>query len=211
MAAIQYHPRADTLVSVAVSELQRELNDTWSQVRDTSGKAASLLRMEKEAQRTGDNLQLVEEGIHSLENFVAMVNQPGDLSLTQLEKLVEMLADDNLPVDKANKDIGRMSELATQLENLAHQMENTDGEALDGLIVRLREYALRWRDGQKRIQALEQRWQDGMVTMRVFGELSRRRPLTTTERIRMLHASVIHTPVVQDPSDSREDWYEFDA
>ncbi|MCY4525933.1 MAG: hypothetical protein OXB89_04935 [Anaerolineaceae bacterium] len=211
MAAIQYQPAADTLVSVTMSELQRELNDTWSQEQDTSGKAASLLRMEKEARRTGTNLQNVEEGIQALENFVTLVDQPAKLSMTRLEGVVEMLADGKSPAGWAVKDSGRMSELVVQLENLAEQMEETDRIAFRNLIVRLREYALRWKDGQKRIQALEQRWQDGMVSMRIFGELSRRRPLTTTERIRMLHASVIHTPVVQDPSDSREDWYEYDA
>ncbi len=211
MVAIQYQPSVETMVYATMSELQRELNDTWSKVEDAPGKAASLLRMEREARRTGANLQEVEKGIQDLENFVALVDQPGKLSLTQLERLAGMLADGNLPVDRAAQGVGRMSELAAQMEKLAEQMEKTDKAAFRRLIVRLREYASRWRNGQKRIQILEQHWQDRMMSMKVLGELGKRRPLSRTERIQMLHASVIHTPVIKDPSDSREDWYDNDG
>ena len=50
-----------------------------------------------------------------------------------------------------------------------------------------------------------------MYSLHLLGELAKRRPLTTRERILMLHASVIDTPVVKDPSDRREDWYEYDG
>jgi len=207
MAAIPYQPSAETPVSVTISELQRELHDTWSQVQDASGKAASLMRMEKEIRRAGANLQDVEKGIHDLEHFVTLNDQPGELSQTQLEKVVEMMAGDNLPVDLAAKNLDWMSELVAQLEKLAEQMEETDRFAFGDLINRLRRYASRWRDGQKRIQTLEQHWQDGMLSMRVLGELGKRRPLSKTERRLLLRASVIRTRVIQDPSDSREDLY----
>lgn len=76
---------------------------------------------------------------------------------------------------------------------------------------RFRQHAQLSLETRERTLELARRWRDELVTMKYLGELSRRRPLTTTERIQMLHASVIHTPVIQDPSDSREDWYDYDG
>ena len=166
------------------------------------------MRMEKEARRAGANLQDFENGIHDLEHFVSLNDRPGALSQTQLEKVVEMMAGDELPVDLAAKNLDKMSELAAQLEKLAEQMEETDRFAFRNLIDRLGRYASRWRDGQKRIQTLEKHWQDGMMSMRILGELGKRRPLSKVEKRLLLRASVIRTPVIQDPSDSREDWYD---
>ncbi len=50
-----------------------------------------------------------------------------------------------------------------------------------------------------------------MLAMKLLVELGKRRSLTTEEKIQLTHVSVIHTPVIQQPSDCRADWYDDDG
>lgn len=76
---------------------------------------------------------------------------------------------------------------------------------------RFRQHAQLSLETRERTLELARHWRGEQVTLKHLGELSRRRPLTKEEKILMIHASVIYTPVVQDPSDSREDWYDYDV
>lgn len=76
---------------------------------------------------------------------------------------------------------------------------------------RFRQHAQLSLETRERTLELARHWRGEQVTLKHLGELSRRRPLTKEEKILMIHASVIYTPVVQDPSDSREDWYDYNG
>lgn len=60
----------------------------------------------------------------------------------------------------------------------------------------------------KRILTQTHRWQDEMWAMKLLTELGRRRPLTTEEKIQLTQVSIIHGPIIQQPSDRRADWYD---
>ncbi len=154
------------------------------------------------------NLDWIEHGICDLEGFVGNVGQPATLTQGQLEMLAGLMEEKGLPVERAVASCDDMAALADLLENAADLVEIPARPADHELHRRLKDTAARWRAGRQRVLQLEQQWKHGMYSLRLLGELAKRRPLTKGEKILMLHASVIDTPVVKDPSDRREDWYD---
>ena len=211
MAAVNLQTSGVAGFPASLSTLQGHLDDTWSQLVDLPIKAGSLKRVYKEAERVEANIRHIENEIPALEAFVETVATPEQLTRQQLERVVQMSAEAGQPFGNTVENAGRMGELADQLEGLAGRMAASDRVTFRELIERMRLCAGRWRQGQERIQAVAQRWRDEMIALRLLGELGKRRPLTTTERILMLRASVIDTPVIHDPSDCRVDWYDDDG
>ncbi len=68
----------------------------------------------------------------------------------------------------------------------------------------------RTRKLEAKARELTREWNDGLL-LELFIHLGKERPLTTAEKILLTDLSVIHTPVLKDPSDSRADWYDEDG
>ena len=146
----------------------------------------------------------------SFQEFMALIADPGKLEDEQLEHITSGIAE-------LDKGLLREAEAARRLIGSSARV-NTVRHLLLALVAagpdvmfRLRKCVRQSVKNGRNILEQTRRWQDEMLAMQLLVELGRRRPLTTEEKIQLTQVSVIDTPVIQDPSDCRVDWYDDDG
>lgn len=174
---------------------------------------------EVELQRWNRLLQTIEEDYVRLDQFNEAMERlfrtdidPSGLTDLQLERRIDVYAE----ADKLGRGslVDTLEDLVTssrKLLRIARGLSLLETFAQSDDFSRLRQHAQKSLETRERTLELARRWRDEQVTLKHLGELSRRRPLTKREKILLLYASIIYTPVVQDPSDSREDLYDYDV
>lgn len=172
-----------------------------------------------ELQRWNRLLQAIEEDYQLLDQFNEAMERlfragidPSGLTDLQLEQHIDLFAKaDELVKGSFVDTLEDFVSSSRKLLLIAKGMSLLASLSDTGVAKRFRQHAQISLETRERTLELARRWQDELVTLKYLGELSRRRPLTKEEKILMTHASVIYTPVVQDPSDNREDWYDYDV
>ncbi len=157
-----------------------------------------------------ENQRSMEKNIEKFVNlniqFIVLCADPAKLEDAELEMMVHLAAFE----DSFFRNIVKSLELNTKV---MEELNSKRMMMLVGSDVTFRIQELSENTGKNSNCLIDQswHWRDEMLTMKLLLELGKRRPLTTEEKILLTDASVIYTPVVQDPSDSRADWYGDDG
>lgn len=170
-------------------------------------------KLREQSNRISNDLQTLEiqckQMDEEFEELMQLMPDPASLEIGELETVVPLLVSLDCTFNNSTESAEKLAQSLSGYLGISTFLSNVllTGPKDAFLLQKCARQAARLHLGRL---GTERCWQDHLFTMKFLGELGKRRPLTKEEKILMNNASVIYTPVVQDPSDSREDWYDYD-
>lgn len=146
----------------------------------------------------------------NLQKLMDLVADPMKLEDDRLEQLATGIAELDKDLLKDAESARNMIDAYDELNSL-RRLVCVLVTAGPDIMFRLRKCVRQSIENDRRVICQVRSWQDSMSAMKMLVELGSRRPLTKEEKIQLTQVSVIHTPVIQEPSDSRADWYDDDG
>lgn len=141
------------------------------------------------------------------QEFMALIADPGKLEDEGLEQIASAIVELDKGFLRQAESTRRVICSSARVNSVRHLLSILVAAGPD-VMFRLRKCMRQSVENDRRILEQTRRWQDEMPAMEILVELGRRRPLTKEEKIQLTQVSVIHTPVIQEPSDRRADWYD---